>query len=107
MTKFQMMQKFYENEEPKELVKRLMDLWQNKRITYGCYLVNNIYDDYSYQELLNKGYKKLTKWDINYHLNNLENKINELRQFIEEQETLPFEETQMQVLIKEGKIQYM
>jgi len=107
MTKLQMRLDFWTfmaSDEVKELREKLFKLWQNKRITYGCYSLYDTYEDYDYKEMRKKN---LTKWKLNYHINNLKKKINELKIFVNEQENLPFEETQMQVLIANGTIRYI
>lgn len=108
MTKRQLKNKFWELVDGYRVDNnKLLKLYEEGRITYGFYLTHNLYDNYHYQELANKPIEKLTKWTIEYCLKELEKAMNELNQVVEEQENLPFEETQMQVLIKEGKIKWM
>ena len=101
MTKLQMKIKFNEVcKEYQPINDRLLKLMQDKRITYGNYLIHSMYDNYHLQEILNDNKNKLTKQQIEYHLKNFIKDMNEMKSLVEEQETLPFEQTQMQVLLK-------
>lgn len=98
MTKWQLKGQFFEMVD-KDLIDRLFNLYENGRITYGCYLVYSIYDNYSYRELLEKPLNKLTKQLMEIHINELAKHIEKVKSFVEEQENLPFEETQKQQLL--------
>ena len=99
MTKYQMKEEFFEliiNGKGKELNDRAFKLFEENKVTYGWYLIHNLYDNYYYEELINK--KNLTKWELNYHLTNLKEHIEESLLEVEEQENLPFEKSQKQLL---------
>lgn len=109
MTKYQMIRKFYDivcRSEVKDYSKRLIELSDKNRITTGAYFVWNHYDNYHYQKLSGLKIDRTKKWDINYHLENFIKDMEKTKKFIEYNETCNFEDSQMQVLIKEGKIKY-
>ena len=108
MTKRQIKDEFWKVvDESRENNNRLFKLYEEHKVTYGFYLVHNMYDNYHYEVLSNKSIDELTKITMEICLSEFKNAMNELSKIVEEQENLPFEETQMQVLIKEGKIQWM
>lgn len=110
MTKRELMIEFYDlvMKEGTILNERLYKLWQEKRITYGCYRLKVVYDNYDYEELSSiKNIDYVTKWNINYHLDNLKKHISETFEFVNEQEKLEFSKTQMQLLIENKEIRYM
>lgn len=115
-TKRQIMQTIVElwvKESNIESDAKLWDLYQQDRITGGCYYVYNTYDAYEYKEshlLFDRAYRSRTSmedikmWDFTHTLKMLEKHYEKLRAFVEEQESLPFEQTQKQLLIKEGEL---
>jgi len=110
MTKLELMDEFHNLviSKGKEINKRTHDLHEQKKVTFGWMLTVNIYDNYHYEKLIEINHlNRVKKWDIEYWLKGLKNHIEKSLKEIEEQEKLPFEESQMQVLIREGKIQYM
>jgi len=105
------------NEYMNEIRDRLDKLVEDNRITGGVrYYTNNLYENYHYkwyQEVLDKAMKSKnysralnypTKWDYKYHAMNLKEFIEDTKELIEEQEKLPFEETQKQVLKAKGEL---
>ena len=109
MTKYQMMQEFFDlviSGKGFQLQERTFKLWEDGKVTYGWYLTKNVFDNYHYEELMKVNYKRHTKWEINYHLSNLKKHIEEALVLVEEQETLPIELCQKQVLIKNKQIIY-
>ena len=99
-TKWQLKKEFFEMVD-RDLIDRLFNLYENGRITYGCYLVYSIYDNYNYRVLLEKPLNKITKMEMLICIEVLKKDIERARKFVEEQENLPFEETQKQQLLKE------
>lgn len=85
---------------------RLGELEKQKRITWGCYLVNALSDNYYWNKFLELNNDN-TKREHTYIINELKKVLENLKQFIKEQENLPFEQTQMQLAIANGTIRYM
>jgi len=87
----------------KDVMDRLFNLYRDDRITYGCYWVNNYHEHIHYEKLsdLLHGKTPLRKarmWDINYSINAIKESILKAKKLVEEQENVPFEQTQKQVL---------
>jgi len=92
-----------------ELNKRLMELCKQEKVTSGCLLAYDPHRALWYEELSNlytrsrRRKARLISIQSSYDL--FVQDVNRLREFVEEQEALPFEESQKQVLIREGKLQ--
>lgn len=95
------------------LNKRLLKLMNQDRITSGCYYVHNTYDNWEYKhamELIQKCNRSRTSigdvklYSLERALEGIHKHVAELEAFVVEQESLPFEETQMQVLKRSGEL---
>lgn len=97
---------------------RLAALVEENRITVGAaYYVYNPYDFYGYKKILeifdrackSKNYNQylncnVPKWNVQYYYSDLLSQMDRAKKFIEEQESLPFEQTQKQILIQKGEL---
>ena len=96
---------------------RLDKLMEEKRITGGArYYVYNPYENYGHKSLMelldkaskSKDYtrylKRVDSFTYRYLYQEFTDGIEKTLAFIQEQENLPFEETQMQVLIQKGEL---
>lgn len=103
--------------DTKDLGDRLDKLMDEERITSGArYLVYNPMDSYDITWLLetlgkasdSKNYtrylKRISLGVFEYHLNHYNKHLADIEAFVEEQENLPFDQTQKQVLIQKGEL---
>ncbi len=99
---------------------RLIELVSQDRITSGALYIYDAYQSYGRQkisEMFNKAGKaksfsqyigcNTTKFDWTYSILKLQDDIAKTKLFIETQEQLPFEQTQKQLLIANGEINYI
>lgn len=103
MTKREIRQEFWNLVESEgiEIQHRAFKLFEQDKVTYGWYLLHNLFDNYHYEELANiKNIDYITKWSMNYDLEKFKEHLKESLKEIEEQEKLPFEESQKQILSK-------
>lgn len=119
MTKKQLLDKHFEisDKANKELSPILDKLVEEGRITSGAaYLIHTWYQWYGYKaisEVLQKAghsknytryLKRIDLWQWKYWIKDMEDSYQKALDFITEQENLPFEQSQKQVLIAEGKL---
>lgn len=103
--------------DTKSLRDRLDKLMDENRITSGArYYVYNPMDNYDITWLLetlnkasdSKNYtrylKRIGLGVFNYHLNHYNQHLDKITSFVEEQENLPFDQTQKQILIQKGEL---
>lgn len=99
------------------LADRLGKLWSEDRITSGaCYYVYNPYEFYSYKQVMelssrackSKNYfrciKRVDSITFSLWMEDFKKNIAKTEAFLVEQENLPFEQSQKQVLIQKGEL---
>lgn len=104
--------------DTQSLVDRLEKLLAEDRITRGaCYYVYNPYEFYSFKQVMelsskackSKNYfrciKRVDTIIFNIWLEDFKENIAKTEAFLAEQEILPFEQSQKQVLIQKGELQ--
>lgn len=116
MTKLEILD-FIFNYDLRSLADRLENLLAEDRITSGaCYYVYNSYEFYSLKqvtELFSKacesknyfrGIKRVNTITFNIWLEEFKKDLQKTEAFLAEQENLPFEQSQKQVLIQKGEL---
>jgi hypothetical protein len=96
---------------------RVIALMESNRITSGaCFYVHNPYDWHGAKSIAkilekaghSKNYtaalKRISQWHWNYYLKDIEAHLAETTAFVNEQEKLPFDKTQKQILIQKGEL---
>jgi hypothetical protein len=119
MNKKELLDKHFEmaKQFSREISPRLDKLVEDNRITTGAaYTVYDVTQCYGYtkiKEILDKAFKskdtirymkriKLSSWQ--YYVNDMQRVYDKVIVFCDEQEALPFEQTQKQVLIAKGEL---
>lgn len=105
------------NTDLTDLSNRLDALLEQNRITSGArYYVYNPYQFYGLTQIMEilakagkaKDYtryiKRIDSFSYNYYLKDFQDNMAKALAFVEEQEALPFESTQKQVLIQKGEL---
>lgn len=118
MTKSQII-RYILNVDFTDIQHRLDALMDQDRITSGArYYVYNPYSFYGYNQIMgildraskSKNYfrylNRISSITYNIYLDDFRENMTKTLAFIQEQETLPFVETQKQVLISKGEIEY-
>jgi len=120
LTKLQLIHRYHElmeEAQEKQIFDRLVELVHQDKITAGAaYYIHNPWDWYSADAIRNillkageaKNYlraiKRTSHFTYTYHITEIEKNLKAAMDFLEEQESLPFEQTQKQVLKREGKL---
>jgi len=122
MTKMQIIRTYYfdftNTDEFKDFDQRIDVLMEQDRITTGArYYIHDFYKWYGARMLsditskavqsknYNRYIKRVSLWDYTYYMNDIIKSFEEMKAFVIEQENLPFEETQKQVLIAKGELE--
>lgn len=121
MTKIQMIDEFFtitKSDRVKDLEARLEKLYDEKRITAGAwiyiYTESKSFGHQKMMEILDRASKaksylgyldtSVTVRDIEWNLNRYKQDLDRTEAFVTEQESLPFEQTQYQVLDAKGEL---
>lgn len=119
MTKFDMIHSFMQM-DLKPINDRITALCKADRITVGAaFYVYSPYEFYSYKklsEIITRALKakdytqyincNVSKRDIQYYYNDFLAELEKAEKFVEEQEALPFEQTQKQLLVQKGELSH-